>query len=104
MTRLHKIYFFFWRIKMCLKGVHRGTILNTYSQDKDKLIEGVVLYVSGDSISEQVVEFSITIHWLEPIQGFDSRVYSSGVYCEKNIKGRRVYDNTDLRLKFGEKV
>ena len=102
MTRLHKFLFFFWRVKMYLKGVRKGTILKTYAADKNKLIEGVVLHLSGDSVSRKKVEFSIQIHWLEPLQGFDSRLYSSGVYFEKNIKGTQVYDNTDLRLKFGK--
>ena len=76
---------------MLLRGIRPGTFLYVYSEDKGKWIKSVVTGLYGDSISHESAGFSVMIHHLEPVQGFDSRFYSSGSYSYKDIfHGERV--------------
>ena len=80
MITKHKIYFFFWVIFMFLKGYRRGSFVRTYSEEKDKVIRGVICGLLGDSITKDRFVFGISVHWFEPVQGNDARYYSSGCY------------------------
>lgn len=81
----HKIYFFFWKILMRLIGIKPGTFYSVYSETKKRNIKGIVTNLSGNSINRAKFGFDIHIHWLEPIDGNDSRYFSSGSYSYKDI-------------------
>ena len=70
---------------MRLKGIKRGAFMKVYSEQKDRQIIGVVTSLSGDSIDNNSYWFDVNIHWLEPIQGNDSRFHACGSYCYKEI-------------------
>ena len=86
MTRLHGIYFFFWKLKLYFLGIKKGTFVKTFSEDKSKFIKGVVTSLNGDSITSTKYSFDISVNWLEPLQGNDSRYYNVGHYTEKQVK------------------
>ena len=84
MIRLHRIYFFFWKLIMRSKGIKIGTFFVEYSEQKHKDIKGVVTSLSGDSITKNKFGFDININWLEPLEGYDSRCYTFGSYRYKD--------------------
>lgn len=92
MTRLHRFYFFWWKIWMYLNGITPGTFFLEYSEEKGRNIKGVVTSLNGESVTTKKFGFDIYIDWLEPLKGFDSRYYSCGSYSYKDVvnKLRRV--------------
>lgn len=88
MTRKHKIYFFFWKIAMYLKHVKRGTFVSEYESDKKKDIKGVIIRLTGDSVTKSIYSFSAEIQWFEPFQGTDYRYFCTGSYDQKSFKDK----------------
>lgn len=91
MTKKHRFYFFLWKIKMYLKGFKKYTCVETYSEDKKKVIKGFVFGFTGDSVTNKVYGFDVNIKWIEPLQGNDARFFNSGWYSEKQIKDQKIY-------------
>ena len=85
MTRLHRFYFFWWKIWMYLNGIKPGAFFLEYSESKGRNIKGVVTSLNGESVSKKDFGFDIYIDWLEPLQGYDTRYYSSGAYSYKDV-------------------
>jgi hypothetical protein len=76
---------------MYLKGVKKYACVETYSDHKKKMIKGFILGFSGDSVTKNKFGFDINIKWIEPLQGNDSRFFSSGWYSEKQLKDQKIY-------------
>ena len=85
MTKKHYLFFIIWKIKMYLKGYEKDVPVKTWSEEKQKFIKGYIQSLSGDSVTKEKFGFDLNVKWLEPIQGNDSRYYTSGSYSEKNI-------------------
>lgn len=90
MTKRHNILFHLWKLKMWIKGIKVGTLVQTWSDDKNKIIRGCITYFSGCSISETKYQFDLGITWFEPIQGNDSRYYNQGSYTERDLETHKV--------------
>jgi len=84
MTKLHRFFFFFWKIAMRVDGIKKGTFFSIYSEEKKRNIQGVVTSLSGESIDKNQFCCDINIIWLEPLQGNDTRYYSGGSYSYKD--------------------
>lgn len=85
MTKKHYLFFLIWKIKMYLKGYKKGTFVKVWSEEKNKFIKGVVLSLSGDSVTKKNFGFDVNVKFLEPVVGHDSRFYSYGSYSSKEI-------------------
>jgi len=86
MTKKHRFYFIVWKIKVFFLGIRRGTFVSTYSVEKNKYIAGVIDNLAGESITDKEYGFDIYISWLEPLQGYDSRLYNCGSYSLKDFE------------------
>lgn len=91
MTRLHKFYFFLWKIKAYFKGVAVGKFAYVYSEGKEKYIKGVITSLNGVSVSNTKYGFDIGLQLFEPTQGYDSRYYSWGSFNLDSIHKRKKY-------------
>jgi hypothetical protein len=85
MTKKHKFLFFLWKIKMFLQGYKKGTLIKSYSSDKQKWLKDVVTGIVGCSVTRKKYDFSFQVQYFEPSQGNDARFFSRGYYEEKDL-------------------
>lgn len=85
MTKLHKFYFFFWKLFMRTKGIKKGAFVTIRSTKKKRQIKGVISQLVGESVTKKEFGFDIYIDWLEPLRGNDSRFFSCGAYGYKGF-------------------
>lgn len=86
MTKLHRLLFTIWKLKMRCKGLKRGRIVETFSQEKSSPIQGTITSLTGDSITDRKYAFGVQVRFFEPLEGYDSRYFSAGCYSEKDIE------------------
>ena len=91
MTLKHSIYFFIWKAYAYLIGIRKGIFVKCYSDEKNKTIQGVITQINGNSVSDNKWSEDIQIQWFEPMQGNDSRFYSSGGYFHKDFKDKILF-------------
>lgn len=86
MTRLHKLFFFFWKIKMRILGYGKGALVKVYSEDKNKWIKGAVTGLVGCSVTRKKYDFSLQVQFFEPSQGNDARFFSRSYVTEQEFR------------------
>ena len=90
MTKKHYLIFLLWKIKMYLKGYKKGSVVQIWSEEKKRFIGGFVKGFTGDSITEKKFGFDVWIRFIEPIEGNDSRFFTSGFYSESQLKEQKI--------------
>lgn len=86
MTKLHKIFFFFWKLKVWILGLRKGALVKVYSEDKNKWIKGAITGIVGCSVTRSKYDFSFQISFFEPIQGNDARFFSRSYLTEQELR------------------
>lgn len=91
MTKKHRILFFLWKLFASIMGIRKRKFVYTHSESKGRDIMGVIVCVSGDSITNKKWAECIQIEWFEPIQGVERGFYDSGSYEYKHFMNGTVW-------------
>lgn len=87
----HRFYFLLWKIWLFLRGIREGRLVKTKSFDSNKDVTGVIMSISGQSVNQQIWGLDINIHWLKPLNGHDSRYYTTGAYGIEDFDTKKVW-------------
>lgn len=86
MTKKHRLLFFFWKLRMALKGIKKGRFVVQYNPETKEDIKGVIVYLHGDSVNKSKYDFGFKVQWFACWQGFDYRYFSQGFFNYSDIK------------------
>lgn len=84
MTKKHSYYWMMYKPYLWLLGIRVGKKVI----EPDTGIEGTIVYLSAESINDDVWECSIDIKFDRPLQGNEEGLYDFGAYDKKSFDSK----------------